>query len=254
MDDLLAFLAASERPLLNPLALGLSESPLRPVATRLVGGTALQAAFREALAVGDEKECSRLLDLSLTETNSVADTTELLITDAMHRFGEAWDHNELDVYQERRGFDICLRLIFEMRRRLPQPRGPIAIGGSPSGDPYQLPTALVELALREAGWQSYSLGADIPFPSFQQAIRDYAPKLVWFSVSTITDVETFTQRFNAVAEALPEDCAVLVGGRGLTDNVRPRLRYTAHCDNLRQLVSLAEVMRRRTNDWKNSVN
>jgi methanogenic corrinoid protein MtbC1 len=254
MDDLLAFLAASERPLLNPQALGMAEAPLRSTTSRLAGGTAHQAAFRQALACGDESECRRILELSLAATSSFTATTELLITDAMHRFGEAWDHNELDVYQERRGCDICLRLIFELRQRLPRLSGPIAIGGSPTGDPYQLPTALVELALREAGWQAHSLGADLPFPSIQQAIRDYSPKLVWFSVSTISDVETFTQRFNGIAENLPEDCALLVGGRGLTDSVRPRLRYTAHCDNLCQLVSLAEVMRRRVTPWKDSAN
>ena len=41
-----------------------------------------------------------------------------LVTDAMHGIGEAWDCKKVDAYQERRGCDICIRLLNEMRRDL----------------------------------------------------------------------------------------------------------------------------------------
>ena len=41
-----------------------------------------------------------------------------MITDAMHGIGDAWDCNDVDVYQERRACEICLRLIYELRSEL----------------------------------------------------------------------------------------------------------------------------------------
>jgi hypothetical protein len=35
---------------------------------------------------------------------------------------------------------------------------------------------------------------------------------------------------------------VAVGGRALTDDLRPRMGFTAHCDNLEQLSALAQVI------------
>ena len=134
-----------------------------------------------------------------------------LVTDAMHGFGQAWNCDQLDAYQERRGCDICIRLINELRADLPpiSDSAPIAIGGAPEGDPYQLPTALVELALREAGWNAVSLGSNLPTDSFLQAILDYQPQLVWLSVSTVTDPVAFVADQNRLAEHINDEISLL---------------------------------------------
>lgn len=254
LEELLRFVSESERPLLNPMAIGLQAPPRRSHEEHFGLGGNEQERFRRLLAEGDETGCRQILETVYAKSGSVTQATEQLITDAMHRFGEAWDRNELDVYQERRGCEICMRLIYHLRAKLPNPSAPIAIGGAAAGDPYQLPTSLVELALREAGWAAQSLGADLPFPSIKRAIDDYQPRLVWLSISAVADAETFIDRFNDLADYLPDDCVLLVGGRALDDSFRPKLRYTAHCDNLRQLVSLADVMRRRVVDLTQSEN
>ena len=243
LDDLMRFTAESERPLLNPIAIGLSVPPPAPATIRPTAGSQEQIAFRQALSAGNEAACRQIFQRLSEISGSVAVASELLITDALHRVGEAWERQELDVYHERRGCEICIRLVAEARGRLPTPVGPVAIGAALEGDFYQLPTALVELALREAGWQAESLGVNLPFRTIAAAVADYRPKLLWLSVSQIGSEETFVERFNQLAEGLPEDCALLVGGRALNDAVRPRLKYTAHCDSLRQLVGLADVLR-----------
>lgn len=244
LDELLRFVSESERPLLNPMAIGLSDPPARRPDRPVRGpGSDEQEAFRMALSAGDEQRCKELLDTVYERCGSVTAASELLITDAMHRFGEAWVRNELDVYQERRGCEICIRLIHHLRSITPTPTGPVAIGGAMEGDHYQLPTTLVELALREAGWRAESLGINLPFTSLSNAIADYRPRLCWVSVSAVGSEETFVERFNALASELPPDCILLVGGRALHDKLRPRLQYTAHCDNVRQLVGLADILR-----------
>lgn len=247
LDGLHRFLRDSGRELLRPELLGLSALPADRRSPIRGTDDPLQKSFRNSLARGDEAECRVLLRRRINAGWSHCEAAEDLITDAMHGFGEAWECNQLDVYQERRGCEIAMRLIYELRAELPEPdpQAPIAIGGAPEGDPYQLPTALVELALREVGWQATSLGCSLPLASFLQAARDYRPDLVWLSVSSIEDEESFVAAERELAESLGDMTPLLVGGRALTDDVRPKLHYTAHCDSLRHLVDLATLIRNR---------
>ena len=203
-----------------------------------------QQLFRNALARGDEDTCRRVIWKRVRGGDVRSEVAGYLVTDAMHGFGQAWNCDQLDAYQERRGCDICIRLINELRADLPpiSDSAPIAIGGAPEGDPYQLPTALVELALREAGWNAVSLGSNLPTDSFLQAILDYQPQLVWLSVSTVTDPVAFVADQNRLAEHINDEISLLVGGRALTPELRPKLRYTAHCEGLRNLVDLAAMI------------
>ncbi|PHQ36767.1 helix-turn-helix domain-containing protein [Rhodopirellula bahusiensis] len=245
LDALQAFVHANDRCLLRPEVLGLPQlSPNRT--TRIEGDeNPLNQSFRDSLAEGDEPSCRELMSKKIDLGCTRSEAAESLITDAMHGFGEAWDSNVLDVYQERRGCEIAMRLIYELRSEIPPPSSdaPIAIGGAPEGDPYQLPTMLVELALREVGWNATSLGNDLPMESFVQAAHDYDPHMVWMSVSSVSEPGMFVAAQNQLAESLGEDVPLLIGGRALNDKLRPRLRYTAHCDSIRNLVELAALMR-----------
>ena len=175
-----------------------------------------------------------------------AEAAEDLIADAMRGMGDAWDCGELEVYQERRSCTICARLIHNLREGLDgiPAEAPVAIGAAPESDPYQLPTALVELALRESGWNAVNLGNDLPLASLIQAVHDYRPKVVWLSVTSVDDPSRFIREQNKLADALGDDVSLIVGGRALDDRLRPKLRYTAHCDSLRHLIELASILNR----------
>lgn len=245
LDGLHQFLKQTGRELSNPGVLGLPNLSL--LSRRHVPGSddSVHSAFREALALGMEATCRRILQERITSGWSATEAAEKLITDAMCGIGEAWTCDQLDIYQERRGCDIALRLVNELRASLPpiDPGAPVAIGGAPAGDPYQLPTALVELALRQVGWQAMSLGNNVPLESFQQATHDCDPQLVWLSVSSISDPIVFVAQVNEFAERLGENVPLLVGGRALDDTIRPQLRYTAHCDSVKHLIDLAALMK-----------
>jgi excisionase family DNA binding protein len=246
LDALQDFLRVSHRRLPDPQALGLSDRPI--AAEEIPGGQDPdQLQFRHALALGEEARCRQILRSRIDAVGSPSEAAGFLITDAMHGIGEAWDCKKLDAYQERRGCEICGRLISELRKELPAvPRSaPSALGGTLAGDPYQLPTALVELALRESGWNAVNLGSNLPIESYLKAVSDHRPDLVWLSVSSIPDGESFIRDENRWAEALGDQTALLIGGRGLTDSLRPRLRYTAHCDGLRNLIDFATMLRYR---------
>ncbi|MGB7326636.1 MAG: helix-turn-helix domain-containing protein [Rubripirellula sp.] len=248
LDGLQHFLQTSNQTLLAPEALGLAKfETIEPVS---VPGNADpdQQTFRDSLAKGDEAACRRVLRSRLAAGEAFGQTADYFITDAMHGFGEAWQCNELDAYQERRGCDICIRLINELRSELPRlpATAPIAIGGTPPNDPYQLPTALIELSLREIGWNATSLGSNLPIDSLLQAVRDCSPQMVWLSVSAIEDRVSFVSQEHRLAEGLGDDVSLLIGGRALDDDVRSKLQYTGFCDSLKSLGELASMIRLNT--------
>ncbi|MCA9135520.1 MAG: helix-turn-helix domain-containing protein [Planctomycetales bacterium] len=254
LSGLRKFLESTNRNLVEPRALGIADSELeiaskpmvRRPAIRGAGTEPVQHEFRSALALGEEQRCLEILHERLALGWTRAEVSEDLITDAMRGLGDAWDCGELEVYQERRSCNICARLIQDLREQIgPLPdSAPVAIGAAPESDPYQLPSALVELALRESGWNAINLGNDLPLSSLVQAVQDYQPKMVWLSVTSVSNADQFVREQNMLADTLSEDVLMIVGGRALDDKLRPRLRYTAHCDSLRHLIELAEILKR----------
>ena len=254
LSGLREFLHSTNRKLVDPAALGIESSDVKIASTfpvkrspvRGEGREPAQREFRAALAAGDEQRCMAMLSERVSLGWTRAEAAEDLITDAMRGIGDAWDCGELEVYQERRSCNICTRLIFYLRNgieALPSD-APIAIGAAPESDPYQLPSALVELALRESGWNAFNLGNDLPLASLNQAVADYKPDLVWLSVTSVNDPNRFVSEQNKLADSLSENASMIVGGRALDDRLRPKLRYTAHCDSLRHLVELAAILNR----------
>jgi MerR family transcriptional regulator, light-induced transcriptional regulator len=240
-EGLADFLSRTGRELNDPQLIGLRTLPSAPIPG---ASEENRVAFREALAKGNESVCRQILHAHIQRGSSRSDAVDYFITDAMYGIGEAWDCRQLDVYQERYACNSCIRLIDELRAQLPAAKdsAPVAIGGTPEGDPYQLPTAMVELALREIGWNAINLGSNLPIDSFLQAARDLQPQLVWLSVSSIAAQSMFIAEQNRLAAELDDNVVLLVGGRGLTDEIRPRLRYTAHCDSIRSVIDLANLM------------
>jgi methanogenic corrinoid protein MtbC1 len=200
----------------------------------------VQTEFRDALRVGLENRCRQLIDDLLKAGFSRSSAADFLMTKAMHQFGHMWEHGDLAVYQERRACGICMGLLHELKRSVQlAPVAPVAIGGTPRGDIYQLPTQMIELALCEAGWNATSLGCNLPIASFAEAVREYKPSLLWISLSSIEAEDSFVREFNELADSLGKDTALIIGGRAANDSLRPRLRYTAHCDSLVHLSELA---------------
>ena len=62
------------------------------------------------------------------------------------------------------------------------------------GDLYALPSAMVELVLRESGFRATTLGTSIPISSLIRAVQATKPKLFWLGVSHIR--EAFARTLN----------------------------------------------------------
>jgi excisionase family DNA binding protein len=238
ISSVLEFLRQSGRPIVRPELLGL------PSSTGAGERTTSRAAeqFSAALLRGDEQAARRIVfDLHLAGRTAWEICDEVMAR-GMHDVGDRWQCGEAQVYEEHRACEICVRLLSELRELLPEAAAdaPLAIGGSWAGDPYRLPTTMVEITLREAGWNAQSFGPSLPAETLQAAVEQSKPRLLWISVSTLECEEEFLVEYDKLfAVAMSTGTAVAIGGRGLTESLRRQIRFSVYCDHLRHLLSFA---------------
>jgi MerR family transcriptional regulator, light-induced transcriptional regulator len=205
----------------------------------------LRESFERALISGDEVEARRVVSTWYSAGDGIVSVADDLIAPAFRSIGSMWACGDIEVYQERRGCEICNRIIHELRRLMPEPVGyaPMAMGGTSVGDQYQIPNQLVDMVFRENGWRSINLGTNLPFSSMLSAARKHMPKIFWLSVSYVEDEETFVSECAHFAQHLPKGVVFVAGGFAIHEELRKRLAYSSYCDNMAQLSNLARTIK-----------
>lgn len=237
LDAVLRFVRESGHALPHPELLGL---PAHVGAGQRTLGRARQECLA-ALLLGDSLACHQIILDLLVAGVSLSQVGDEVLSPTLQRIGVQWAEGATEVYCERRGVEACLRALYDIRHFLPVPRpgAPLAIGGTPDCDPYTLATFLVELVLRQCGWNAQSLGARLPFATLLQAIDDLQPRLCWLSVSHIDDESRFLREYEAFFEAAQRKVPVVVGGKALSESLRRQMHFSAYCDNLSHLEGFA---------------
>jgi excisionase family DNA binding protein len=241
LSHLLKFLREHQQPLARPEVIGL---PATVGQTERVIDRAADQLF-EGLVQGDDERCRQIvLDLFLAE-HSLAAICDQVIAPAFVRIGSRWECGEAEVYQERRGCEISLRLLHELRTLIPSPpaEAPVAIGGTVEGDPYNLGTTMAELILRDAQWNAVSLGSNLPFPTLAEAIKQHRPTLFWLSCTHLSDESEFLAGYGDLYDQFGMSVAFVVGGRALRESLRQQMKYAAYCDTMQHLEAVAQNLR-----------
>lgn len=243
INSVMDFLRQTGQTLASPEVLGLPPSTGQSLGC--IERSSLLLA--NALSDGDESRCRQIVfDLYLAR-HTVCEIFDKVISTAFHAIGERWRHGEIEIYQERRGCEICQRVLHELRSALPAvaSAAPQAIGATLPGDPYVLPTTMAEITLREAGWRAQCFGNELPVATLCAAINAVRPRLFWLSVSTIPSSADFLAGYSLLRQAAAANgTAVVVGGRALTDDIRRQMDYCAYCDAFRHVASFAGTLYR----------
>lgn len=240
LSELIEFLRTSKHELVRPEVLGLPATSGQSI--RVIDRSADQ--FAVALLKGDEEQCRRIiLDLYLAE-HSLSSICDLVFVKAFQIIGDRWQCGEAEVYQERRGCELAVRVLHELHKLVAQPQedAPIAIGGAAEGDLYNMATTMLELVLRDNHWNAVSLGYNLPFQTLEAAIRQKSPKLFWLSVNHIPNEPEFVQSYNQLYDQFRNSVAFVVGGRALNEKIRNQIQYATYCDNIRHVESFAQTL------------
>jgi methanogenic corrinoid protein MtbC1 len=240
--DVLRYLRERGQALVEPEVLGLPA-----VSPRAIGGLSNnRPRFVEALLAGEESLARQIVfDLYLAKHAQSVIFDEVFAV-ALREIGDRWACHDVDVYQERRGCEIALNILSDLRRvqHVPEKKW-LAIGGTIEGDQYALPSTMAELVLRDCGFYATSLGSSIPLASLIKAVESTQPKLFWLSVSYIREGLDFVAGFSALSQACTAaGTALVVGGRALTEDLRHRMTYASFCDTMQHLEGFAQALYR----------
>lgn len=246
VSSVLRFLKDSGRELVRPEILGLPPSTRKTVWTQERGA---QQLF-DALTAGDEDLVLQIVfDLYLAGFSS-CDICDKIMARTFHEIGHAWEHGDVQIYQERRAADLCIRALQRLEQFTPPPAAdaPRAFGATLASDPYTLPTTMASTVLREIGWRATSFGVGLPTETLCEALSKESAQLFWVSVSAFDSspvefLEDYAQLYKA---ASMRDIPVVVGGRALTPDLRKQMRYAAFCDNMAHLVDFGSTIYRAT--------
>ena len=161
------------------------------------------SALREALIQGREAEIRAIIRRNYDSGVAVEILADRVIAPAMAKLGHDWETKRIDVWQEHRGTQMCAAALYDLKEELEaraERNRPLAIGGSPEGDPYFLGSLLAQVVLLDAGWEAINLGPNTPLPSLTKALRELRPRLLWLSVSYLEDRAAFIDAYQDLTE------------------------------------------------------
>lgn len=141
---------------------------------------------------------------------------------ALREIGEAWKQGPGGIHAEHRATDACIHGLNFLRSLLPARAAdaPLAMGGAPEGDPYQVPTLMAATVLAAEGWREINLGPNLPIGAFCAAMREYGPRLVWLSLTSQEAAKTVMRELPLLEKTAEEiGAAIAVGGQAMTPAV-----------------------------------
>ncbi len=171
--------------------------------------------LKELLIEGKRVEARSLLLSWYLSGNSLANVVDGPLAEAMGEIGKLYlSCGHEGVYIEHRSTEVVAQGLREILATLPSSNpGAVAIGCSVSGDYHTLPTLAVSVVLRSVGIAASSLGANLPLKSLELAIQHYDPRLVWVSISHVTDAVALQDDFAHLIPILEaQDRFLIVGG------------------------------------------
>ncbi len=206
LSEALRFIRDTRAPIARPELLDLPEVAL----ARASGEDRLASYLRD----GDSMGARGWLMARYLEGATIAELADGPIRDAMAALGELWHHDDGGVFVEHRGTEVCLQAVAQLRGMLSTlpVTAPVALGGTPAGDPYLLPTQLAAMVATEAGMRAVNLGADTPVGAFAHAVVEHQPKLVWISISTSL-APARARSMSRWLDTLPTTTTIAIGGQ-----------------------------------------
>lgn len=214
ITEAIRFLRESDSVLVKPHVLGL---PVEAATDRSKADLDSAAAeLEELLRQGASSEARGLIQSLYIDGYSVADIVDGPVHRSMANLGHLWlPHGDEGIFLEHRATQIALQAFHELRTLLPDhPNGPLAIGGAPSGDPYQLATLVVSTVLASEGYRVVNLGPETPISLLRRSAVVKAPKLLWLSVSHAEEPAALSRDLNALFDELePLGIAMAIGGQ-----------------------------------------
>lgn len=213
VQEAIRFIRQTGAIIVRPELLGLSHTAVDAQPSE---GVSSDDALFDALRAGNAAVARGLIMSSYLQGLGLAALFDGPVRSAMDRVGRLWEHDSRGIMVEHRATGICVETIAALRGLLPvvDEAAPLAIGGAPHDDPYQLPSMMAAAVLAEAGFRDINFGANTPVELLAQEAIDRKARLVWLSISTEQDQKALRTAIKKLADFLAgHQINLILGGR-----------------------------------------
>lgn len=215
--EALRFVRQQRMALVRPEILGLPD--MAGVTSSLPPLPEVHRMLFRFLKEGAAAEASSLLLALYLAGHAPAEIMDGPVREAMHAIGEIWHDQSDGIFFEHRATTIIIDALNQLRHYAePDGGGPLlAMGASPSGDPYFVPTLMAATVLAIAGIETTNLGPDTPVPSLREAVARHRPMLTWLSVTNAVEPGRLSVEIDQLAQEVAAwRGIVVVGGQGVS--------------------------------------
>ncbi len=217
-----------------------------PASTQDTDPASLSQRLLDGLREGDINQTRSVLHGAYAAGLPIEVLGDAVIAPAMAQLGHDWESGRIDVMHEHRATLLCTGVLHELRPALEANAlrdRPVAVGGNPEGNHSLLASLLIQLMLLDCGWDAINLGPHTPLASFRVALRELRPRLVWLSVSDLSDLQKFLSEYGEFYEEAAQGCvAAAVGGRAIEGSLRAMLPASFQGASLVDLAAFARIL------------
>lgn len=236
VSDVIAFLGDSGQELAQPELLGLPAGVGRTQWTL----DRARDQILQALIGGHRDVVSEVVASLLIAGHDLTAIFDTAVAPALHELGERWSCGDVAIYEERSACEVCMGMLRELRTRLQNSRGrghQKAIGATLEHDLYTIPVTMAELVLLDAGWNTTSLGSNLPVDTLRDAIETLRPNLFWLSVSYVENADNFQTELAILKRAAETvGCRLIVGGQAVTRSDLSEFPSVEHCHSFQSFA------------------
>lgn len=213
LTEAIRFIRLINAPVVRPELLGLGSLSFNDRDARMLSDDEM---LFESMRECDADTIRGLLISRYLAGRSLAALFDGPLLGAIRRVGDLWQHDQRGILIEHRATEILIEAIGSMRRLLPavDDTSPLALGGAPQGDPYQLPSLMAGAVLCESGFRDLNFGANTPVELLGKEAVARGARLVWLSISAPCEPKSFKASLKELAADLAkEKIRLVLGGR-----------------------------------------
>jgi len=190
--------------------------------------------FCEALEQYDVRECRRLIAKELVAVDPFT-AVLTLISPVINAVGHRWAGGDFSIAQEHLATVTIRNLLIsltETYQLVQSSNAPCILFGTLSGERHELGALIANYVAASVGYRCVCLGPDLPETEFVEAAKRMNAAVIGISIAYVPDKSRTIGQLADLADQLPTNVGLWLGGRALTDFARGDIpsRYAIFTD------------------------
>lgn len=160
-----------------------------------------------------------------------------IVGPTMVEVGERWHDGRFRIVHEHVATGVLRGLLFSLSRVYPsRGLGGVVVVATPRGERHEIGALMAAILARMHGWRVVFLGTDLPAEETAFAARSSSAELLMLSMSSLSE-ERAREALAELAEAVPESCRLLVGGRSVPSEAGDRVEVLSNLADLDRILA-----------------